>query len=81
MDPSPSAQSGLHISVPSYTVPIPRYCIRIEGFIQVFILEGFRSKLAYLRIVVGPERLDIDIIFIVDIEFNSNIRRKNKIGV
>ena len=60
---------------------IPRDCIIVERFIQILIFEGFGSELPHLRIILCRKRLNIDIVLVIDIEFDGNIRGKNEIGI
>jgi hypothetical protein len=58
---------------------IPGDSVRISGCVEILVLESFRSKATHLRIVIRGERLEVGIVRIIDVEFNSYIRRKNEI--
>jgi hypothetical protein len=60
---------------------MPRDCIIVERFIQIFIFESLGSQLPHLRIILYRKRLNINIVLVIDIEFDGNIRRKNEIGI
>ena|SRR5579864_456456 len=81
MDPSASTQSGLRISFSIRNGDIPRHSVRISSRIEIHVHKSLRSNAAGLRIVHGRERLEVNIVGTIDVEFDSYIRGEIEVGV
>ena len=65
----------------SFNWRVPRNSLGIWNVIKVYVLESSGSKSAYLRIILSSKRKDVNIFIAIEVVFNSDIRRKDKIRI